>query len=97
MIIEGAIELIILNEDSKAKLQYNLAFYNAFEFLFCYLLPTIFQLNTLIFGYLRKKEDNQGKDGFPSVESFLTNNSNTSVPNSRKDSYFDPPLRKYSA
>ena len=42
MIIEGAIELIILDEEARAKLQHNLAAYNAFEFIFCYLMPTIF-------------------------------------------------------
>ena len=42
MIIEGAIELIILNKEAEKKLKNNLAAYNAFEFIFCYLMPTIF-------------------------------------------------------
>ena len=97
MIIEGAIELIILDEEARAKLQHNLAAYNAFEFIFCYLMPTIFQLNTLIFGYLRNKEENW-ENAKLSVETYLTNNSNNSqIDIGRKDSYFDPPLRKYSA
>ena len=60
-------------------------------------MPTIFQLNTLIFGYLRNKEE-KWENAKLSIDTYLTDNSHNSLVDSgRKDSYFDPPLRKYSA
>ena len=82
------------------KLNKNEALYNFFSFLFCDIIPICFQLSTLIFGYIRKRNQKKSKgeliqnqDDVIIVYNTYDNSITDSLSiKSGSSSYFDPPL-----
>jgi len=75
--------------------------YNPLLLLLTDIIPICFQLSTLIFGYIRKRNDKKYRleikmrreEGDTMLESFRSGTSNNSVSSaSNASSYFDPPL-----
>lgn len=73
-------------------------FYNALLLVFCDIIPIGFQLSTMIFGYIRKKNEKKYKAEAERSQNVSENksdderSSNTFVSTSNNSSYFDPPL-----
>ena len=74
-------------------------FYNAVLLVCCDIIPIGFQLSTLIFGYIRKKNERKYRAESEKAPSALENRSEDDhssrsygTSNSNTSSYFDPPL-----
>lgn len=99
--LRGSLDLITFyDEDFKRYLKENEVVYNFMMFFLCDAIPLCFQLSTLIFGYIRRRNDqryrliiNHSRES--NMSGHLNSDLSESIQNSFfQQSYFDPPLNK---
>lgn len=98
-VLRGSLDLIrFYNSEFRDFLENNEIIYNFLIFFFCDTIPQCFQLSTLIFGYIRRRNDkryrliiNHSRES--NLSALLNSELTDSQSNEFQQSYFDPPLR----
>ena len=93
LIARGILDLArALNKDFDLFILYNIAIYSPSFYVLTDLIPLLFQLSSLIFGYIRNKQEKQfrknerqGEEGMPDMRSGITYTCSDTT-------FFDPPL-----
>ena len=90
LIARGILDLArALNDDFDLFILYNIAIYSPSFYILTDLLPLLFQQSSLIFGYIRNKQEKQFRktenEGMPDLRSGITYTCSDTT-------FFDPPL-----